>query len=73
LLLPNSAAGIAVQFLGIWLTLALPRIWVGVLTLHRRGTAGQAHNANVLADRAVDPVPDPGEYALDRLWNAGLP
>ncbi|KAK6428111.1 hypothetical protein LTR95_015747 [Oleoguttula sp. CCFEE 5521] len=64
-LLPSNAAGLAVQFLGIWLTLALPRIWVTVITLYRQGTSARGQHA--------ESVLDPGEYALERFWDAGLP
>lgn len=74
--LPRTTAGICVQFLGIWLTLALPRLWTGGQVLYRRGTASatstsaQSHEQD--HDRR-DTVLDAGSFALDRLWNAGLP
>ncbi|RDW56464.1 hypothetical protein BP6252_14147 [Coleophoma cylindrospora] len=77
--LPTASAGIGVQFLGIWLTLALPRLWTAGCVLYRRGTAS-ATPANArgieLEPRDHDQreqVLDAGSFALDRIWNAGLP
>lgn len=60
----SKVAGIIAQFLGIVLTLALPRLWAAGCVLYHRGTSLQGQQTQVR---------NAGSFALDRIWNAGLP
>lgn len=72
-------AGICVQFLGIWITLALPRLWTAIGVLYRRGTVvptsanTQGIQLGPLGNGHRELVLDAGSFTLDRIWNAGLP